>query len=98
MVIWLDAGTGQEALDKAMNLLPPKSSGKTYYCAEGSPAEELSPAREADLRAFQEMLAQAVADADAGITITDDQHPGVLFSPAAVAALTALEAEGNTEA
>lgn len=96
MAVWLDADDAPEAQDKAMNLLDPGAGVQTYYSTEAGPAQELNPEEAAAHWDFQKTLDQAIADAGAGLTVTDDRHPGVVFSPAAAATLMALEAESSS--
>lgn len=97
LAVYLEADDPETARDRALALVEVDGDPRGPLAEGARPVELTQDQAHAHLR-MREILEQAAADSAAGLLVSDPRHPGVRFTPAAAAALAALEFEaGQTE-
>lgn len=90
VIVRVKADSPEEASDIIMG----KLSGDGLFTESWYP-EEMTPEQVQGMLELREILRQADEDCKAGLLVEDPNHPGARFTPAAAAALAALEFEAG---
>jgi len=93
LAVYLPAEGPGQARERVLGLLAAVPDDDDRPVAEAGPPVELTDVQAGSWQRLREILRQAREDSESGFMVSDGRYPGVRFTPAAAAALAALEFE-----